>query len=263
MTATATDPQRAALYRAILDDPEDDAVRLVYADFLDEYGGEDDRLRAEFIRVQVVVARLEMASGHPRTTPLAWSCKCDVCEKAKPLRRRQNWLWSPIPNPPGHPCQWFDVPNWACHCKQRERVLTWAPPDYSEIAADVRRGFVSEVRAPLAALLAHGAAILGAHPVTRMVAADREPDHEEDNRWHWFPGDHDAADVLPIHLFDALTGQVNQYGWATDKAYGSREKALEALHAVTLAFCRGQAEKARKEAEGAAAAAAAAVATEA
>jgi uncharacterized protein (TIGR02996 family) len=40
---------------AILADPEDDALRLIYADWLDEHG---DPERAEFIRVQIELARL-------------------------------------------------------------------------------------------------------------------------------------------------------------------------------------------------------------
>ena len=44
-----------ALLRAILDDPDDDAPRLVYADWLDEQG---DSPRAIFIRTQIELARL-------------------------------------------------------------------------------------------------------------------------------------------------------------------------------------------------------------
>jgi uncharacterized protein (TIGR02996 family) len=43
-----------ALLRAIVADPDDDAVRLIYADWLDEHGEPD---RAEFIRGQVELAR--------------------------------------------------------------------------------------------------------------------------------------------------------------------------------------------------------------
>jgi uncharacterized protein (TIGR02996 family) len=42
-----------ALLRAVLADPDDDAPRLIYADWLDEQGNCD---RAEFIRVQVALA---------------------------------------------------------------------------------------------------------------------------------------------------------------------------------------------------------------
>jgi uncharacterized protein (TIGR02996 family) len=43
--------------QAILDDVEDDALRLVYADWLEEHGQPE---RAEFIRVQVELARLDL-----------------------------------------------------------------------------------------------------------------------------------------------------------------------------------------------------------
>jgi uncharacterized protein (TIGR02996 family) len=43
-----------AFLQAIMEDPDDDASRLVYADWLDEHGDAD---RAEFIRVQVELAR--------------------------------------------------------------------------------------------------------------------------------------------------------------------------------------------------------------
>jgi uncharacterized protein (TIGR02996 family) len=46
---------RDALFQAILDAPDDDAPRLVFADWLDEQGESD---RAEFIRVQCEMARL-------------------------------------------------------------------------------------------------------------------------------------------------------------------------------------------------------------
>jgi uncharacterized protein (TIGR02996 family) len=46
---------RDALFQAILDAPDDDAPRLVFADWLDEHG---DAARAEFIRVQCRMARL-------------------------------------------------------------------------------------------------------------------------------------------------------------------------------------------------------------
>lgn len=53
------------LYAAILRDPEDDTVRLAYADALDEAG--EDPARAEFIRVQVELARI------------ADTCRCGAC----------------------------------------------------------------------------------------------------------------------------------------------------------------------------------------
>src|SRR5262245_45425448 len=49
--------------RAICEQPEDDTVRLVYADWLDENG---DPERAEFIRLQVRRAQLKLAGENPK-----------------------------------------------------------------------------------------------------------------------------------------------------------------------------------------------------
>src|SRR5262245_14998409 len=47
--------QDEAFLRAIVEEPDDDTHRLVYADWLEEHGKAD---RAEFIRVQCELARL-------------------------------------------------------------------------------------------------------------------------------------------------------------------------------------------------------------
>jgi uncharacterized protein (TIGR02996 family) len=52
-----------ALLRAILDDPEDDGIRLIYADWLEEHGRAE---RAEFIRAQIEGARLPPAGTERR-----------------------------------------------------------------------------------------------------------------------------------------------------------------------------------------------------
>ena len=56
------------LLAAIHAAPDDDAPRLVYADALAESGDPPDIARAEFVRVQLALARL--SAGHPRTGPL-------------------------------------------------------------------------------------------------------------------------------------------------------------------------------------------------
>jgi uncharacterized protein (TIGR02996 family) len=55
-------PEGAGLVRDIGEHPEDDAPRLVYADWLDEHG---EPARAEFIRVQVELARLPAGAPAP------------------------------------------------------------------------------------------------------------------------------------------------------------------------------------------------------
>jgi uncharacterized protein (TIGR02996 family) len=60
--------ERAGLIQAILQAPDDDAPRLVCADWFEEQGGEADIARAEFIRSQVTRARL--APEDPRQSEM-------------------------------------------------------------------------------------------------------------------------------------------------------------------------------------------------
>lgn len=64
-----------ALIRAIAEQPEEDTPRLALADWLDELGGEANVARAEFIRIQVELAR-----------------QPDATTQAE-LRRREAELW--------------------------------------------------------------------------------------------------------------------------------------------------------------------------
>jgi uncharacterized protein (TIGR02996 family) len=55
----ALDPQEAAFLRAVLDDPDDDAPRLVFADWLDDNDRAD---KAAFVRLEVELSRLPRLS---------------------------------------------------------------------------------------------------------------------------------------------------------------------------------------------------------
>jgi uncharacterized protein (TIGR02996 family) len=70
-----------ALIQAILDDPDDDGVRLVYADWLEEHGQPE---RGEFIRVQCELAR--RGEDDPRRNQLLQR------EDALLRRDRDEWL---------------------------------------------------------------------------------------------------------------------------------------------------------------------------
>jgi uncharacterized protein (TIGR02996 family) len=76
------------LEEAFLDDivanPDDDAPRLVYADWLDEQGGPHDRARAEFIRLQCELPRLRPDD------PRSWA----LDRRADDLLARYGRAWS-------------------------------------------------------------------------------------------------------------------------------------------------------------------------
>jgi uncharacterized protein (TIGR02996 family) len=64
---------REALYRAILDAPDDDAPRLIYADWLEEHG---DPERAEFIRLQCEIDRIVLGTEAANDRHSAISLRC-------------------------------------------------------------------------------------------------------------------------------------------------------------------------------------------
>lgn len=125
---------REALLAAIKAFPENDAPRLIYADWLDEHGESE---RAEFIRVQVELWRLP-GCGHPT----AWGrSDCRHCE----LRRiEQTHLGSK-----------YCIP-W--------RALGFGQAPRGALV----RGFVEQVTCTAADWLTHSAAILAEHPVRKV-----------------------------------------------------------------------------------------------
>ncbi len=73
--------ESSALLRLVIENPEDDTPRLVYADWLEENGRED---RAEFIRLQCQIARLAETEAE----------QIDLAERESALMgsHRTNWL---------------------------------------------------------------------------------------------------------------------------------------------------------------------------
>jgi uncharacterized protein (TIGR02996 family) len=63
----------------ILAHPGDDSPRLIYADWLEEYGDEADLARAEFIRVQIELAALEKTDPHVEG-PRFWALQARQAE---------------------------------------------------------------------------------------------------------------------------------------------------------------------------------------
>lgn len=85
-----------ALLQAILAEPEEDAPRLIYADWLEEHGGPVEQDRAEFIRVQIELAR--GTEPGPRTRKLQarekelWKRRQSAWQKCLPPHLRKRTL---------------------------------------------------------------------------------------------------------------------------------------------------------------------------
>lgn len=150
--------ERAAFVRAICAEPACDTARLVYADWLDEHG---ELERAEFVRVQVELARLpdpcprcECANLRTAAIQTRGAEQRELC--ALHAREREllqpNWaLWMPeVPGPRG-------CGNRDCFPK------TGFAAGGSHTVMTFRRGFVEEITCTAADFLKHADALVW-HP---------------------------------------------------------------------------------------------------
>ena len=128
---------RDALLRTILLHPAENTPRLVYADWLQEHGGEP---RAEFIRdtrgnwPHVYFLWDELAASIP-TAKLAGYGREDET----------------------------GLPRWTFNLPHLWGKAVWD------------RGFVAELHLPLAAFMEHAPALFRAHPIERVTLTDRRP----------------------------------------------------------------------------------------
>jgi uncharacterized protein (TIGR02996 family) len=153
--AAASDQRRAVHVRRVCRNPDDDAPRLLYAEWLDR---QSESARAEFIRVQCELARIEAGNG----TPEFWQkldeyhrregiagCQCPRCD----LRRRERELL-PLVRDAGA----FVVRGLSENVGIEGGELLWWPSGDSRgvgvvARGTVSRGFVSGVRLSTTAFL--------------------------------------------------------------------------------------------------------------
>lgn len=180
------------LLRAVLEHPDEDTPRLAYADWFEEQGEPE---RAEFIRVQCEINRLR-----PECPCVAYirgvccrSMSCPIC----PLHRRETDLMRE------HGREWFGDSGLAVYGEDVGRMS----PHATILIA--RRGFISEVRCPLATWLEHGPGIVRRHPVETVHVTDREPleglpsgddDTGPPTGYYWIPDRHEVAWNMPWEI---------------------------------------------------------------
>lgn len=128
------------LMAAILAAPEDDAPRLVYADWLDEHGEPD---RAAFIRSSIIWENIDNRRG-------AWDRDefCKHFDIANDLRKMYAETW------------FGGVP-----CLMRDNV-------YPHTIDGISRGFLSHCRCTFAEYIRHAPAVAREHPITRWSITD-------------------------------------------------------------------------------------------
>ncbi len=123
----------ASFVQAIVSDPDDDTTRLVYADWLEEHGDEDARDRADFLRLQIGLARDRADS--PRRREQAF--------RARQLldRHQEQWL---------EPYRRFELHDWqfARGCIEKVGLMAQDLDEHASrlfAALPIRRLWVTEL----------------------------------------------------------------------------------------------------------------------
>ena len=125
--------ERSALLRAIIDSPDEDGPRLVYADWLEEHG---EAARAEFIRVQIEVARM----GEDES-------------RRNQLKTREYELWRDYQG------QW-----------------DWEVPEIAAYRVEYRRGFIEKVSLPAVELIRCPGSVWHHTPLVGLGLPDLTPE---------------------------------------------------------------------------------------
>lgn len=149
-------PDWPAFLAAIVAQPDDDTVRLVAADFLEENGEGD---RAAFIRIQIALARLE-SSGLGQSL------------EAGEWRKKERAFLGPVSV---YPHLWAAV-----ECPELVRMpgsgRTTSPLAHMRVEGverlTWRRGFVERVTCPAAEWLRHGVAVRTRNPVRDVTLTE-------------------------------------------------------------------------------------------
>lgn len=146
---------REALIATVREYPDDDLPRMMFADWLDEYGeSESDRCRAKFIRAQVTLSRLKVSPPRCEKTALelpgyanfTQRCRCKICslKRVEYMASRRFIVW-----------------DWTGGCPEGYGTLCYS--------AMWSRGFVESARGELDELELRLDAMIREHPV-RTVA---------------------------------------------------------------------------------------------
>ncbi len=212
------------LLDAVLREPEDDTVRLAYADWLDEQEPKRIELRSP------------IGPGGKPKCPKCFNSMQNAIPHGSPHHRRcasckHVWQFDGIVlddtnSKRAAAIRWF-IANPDYH--QSVPITSFVPSltEYAtsgEVCGVWHRGFGSEVRMRCADFMTHAAAIFSEHPVTRVVLTDREPAqidvYSGTSYWRWWwNGDRVSPDrqTLPTDLYESLDGS-----FPSDSEFGSR-----------------------------------------
>ena len=230
---TVASDHAAAFLQAIIANPADDAVRLIFADWLDDNGEPE---RAEFIRVQLRLAELRPLSAYFFTGE-------PEREEFDRLERRERELLPRQPYP-SFPIRL--MPTWRrgfvaeINCQ----LSDWIGEECPECGeTGVVRPYCSECHGT-GRVGGHGPAIVRQQPIERVVTERKSLGYA--GGWCWFTeGDRlDTPDVLPTILIPAMNEVIRANETACTLLGGmvrfdTEAAAMQAMSQALLAWAKG------------------------
>lgn len=180
-------PRWHEIVAAIRQQPGEDGLRWVAADWLEEQGEAE---RAEFIRVQLELAAIPLAECD-RIYP-----GCTVFDNRVMGHN--------------HKCRGYEPEQRLRAIWNTGKVQGWLPEGMGWNFI-WRRGFIQRIEGPLHALRQYGPAIARREPVEGCVVTDRNPEPQSGDVWTWHEDDgehpthmHGGSPLLPPALFEKM-----------------------------------------------------------
>jgi uncharacterized protein (TIGR02996 family) len=220
----AQNTTRAAFLADICAYPDDDGVRLIYADWLEEHGHPE---RAEFLRVQIAQANGEVRDAQGK---LLLSRECDlVVLLHEQFQEELCGLRAALP-----------------HGENEKRWIEWGSHGI------LARGFLERLTCTWQELEQHAVCLFGQQPIQAVRLTDKKPLAYQALRpgeqvWAWaqstFAGIGSPAGLVPA-VFSLLEGYSSRDLHLHFRDYASRGEALDALSRACVAYGRQRAQEA-------------------
>ncbi len=239
-----------AFLESIRSKPDDDLPRLVFADWLDENGEHE---WGEFIRVQVEIARIFPGTACVQCGRKSWerpnvkycgdgsnkdySHRYETSEEMKSLRKRAEELWIPPTS---------RSVSKSAHTVGLATVILDGQPNPGSAYRSwgiARRGFIEEIRCPMATWMKHGPKIvrLPTAAVRKVVVTDRSCNDNADGGYLWFDdtgasGLHPASDIPEVIFSKMECGTAGSNGRQDWRMFDSPGLANAAISEACLSW---------------------------
>ncbi|HJZ93978.1 MAG TPA: TIGR02996 domain-containing protein [Gemmataceae bacterium] len=183
------------LTRSVLEAPADDAPRLVIADWYEEYGDKD---RADFIRIQCEIARLE-----PSVIKRVGNAHVDRdFFRLSSLREKEEAILGPSVIPARSRFKWLGFSYTA------------------GLGVRFHRGFVDKIALPFDAFWRNATKYFSKQPITQVALSDKWPKQFSCGRWglsaypdRFFPKGREPSVVSHDALPDSICDEIGTAGW--------------------------------------------------